>query len=471
LTKFSKNGRVTGMKKIIVIAGFISVFAGTPVFAGYFDNSPAYNCEVRIVSQMSYGSESTEVAVLQSFLNRAGYLNATPNGYFGYATRSAVQNFQRDNGISATGTVGPATRNAINERFCDTNLNVNTYSSYDSYNYGGYSSGVTYVDAYDPYVRNVQNVQVVSPSPVAPVVYNTPQSNQSVINLGTNYGTPTGTYSSYTSSPVITNNSVSTLVPGTSVMYTSQIGYTYGITPSAGSLTISTPTANSFYNEGDTVYVAWTTNNLNNSLPYRILLESSSGGQSKVVAETSNTNASFVLTKEIMDAVCSGSCSPQYAQGTFRIVVTTPVTDIAGNTTTLRAIVSPVTIKRPYAFSGTVSIGGSKSPVNSGELFKLYVNIPTGAGWNANLYGQYSITVRAICPNGVSVNIAGSQCGQEFTIPFAPVYFQSEIPATIINTTWYQQNVGFELTVKNLNGQVIGQATTNVVANGIPFQW
>ena len=216
--------------------------------------------------------------------------------------------------------------------------------------------------------------------------------------------------------------------------------------------------------------LVWTTSNLNTLGGYTIVLENNTTNQSKAVTTTSSNSASFVLTKELLDAVCSGACNNSQ-QGSYRVVVTTPVRDIAGNVSTLRAAVAPVTIKRPIANFGTVSITTSKTPVNSGEVFKLYVNIPTGASWNANVYNQYSFKIRAVCPTGVTVSIAGTPCGQDFSIPFAPSYFQSEIPVALSNATWYQQNVTFILTATTLQGQVLGTSQVNVTANHTPFNW
>ncbi len=450
-----KTGIITIARKSLLALGFFGILANT-ANAAYFDTTPAYRCDVQITRTLQVGSTGVEVTVLQNFLNRTGDLTATPNGNFGPATRTAVRSFQSDNGLSATGAVGEATRNAINERMCDTNLSI--HSDYE-YSYGGYSSGVTYVDPHDAYV------QVITPHVATPIVYTNPQQAVQVSNYSS--------YNSNVSYPV--NNSTpiipaaSTAIASTNVIYSPYIGYTYGITPVTGSLTISTPVANSVYNEGDTVQLAWVTSNINASA-YSIVLENSSTGQSKVVTITSGTNASFVLTKEVLDAVCAGACDNNN-QGTFRIVITTPIRDISGTVSTFRAAVAPVTIKRPYANFGTVSITTSKNPVASGDIFKLYVNIPTGASWDTGLYGQYSFKIRAICPAGVTASIAGTQCGNDFVIPFAPTYFQSEIPASVTNTSWYQQNVTFVLTVTNLAGQTIGTSQVNVTASQAPFHW
>ncbi len=452
-----KTGIITIAKKGLLALGFFGILANT-ANAAYFDTTPAYRCDIQITRTLQVGSTGVEVTVLQNFLNRTGDLTATPNGNFGPATRAAVRSFQSDNGLYASGTVGEATRNTINERMCDTNLSIHSDYSYE-YSYNGYSSGVTYVDPHDAYV------QVVTPYVTTPTVYTNPQQTVQVSNYSP--------YNSNVSYPV--NNSTpiipaaSTAIASTNVIYSPYIGYTYGITPATGSLTISTPVANSVYNEGDTVQLAWFASNINASA-YSIVLENSSTGQSKIVTTTSGSNASFVLTKEVLDAVCAGACDNNN-QGTFRIVITTPIRDIAGTVSTFRAAVAPITIKRPYANFGTVSITTSKNPVASGDIFKLYVNIPTGASWDANLYGQYSFKIRAICPTGVTASIAGTQCGQEFVLPFAPTYFQSEIPASITNSSWYQQNVTFVLTVTNLAGQTIGTSQVNVTASQAPFHW
>ncbi len=62
------------------------------------------------------GSKNTntkgEVSLLQKFLNPE-YLQNTPTGIFDKATKKAVMEFQEDNGLLVTGTVGPITRKFI----------------------------------------------------------------------------------------------------------------------------------------------------------------------------------------------------------------------------------------------------------------------------------------------------------------------------------------------------------------------
>lgn len=451
----------TVIKNSLMAIGFLGIMTGlaTQASAAYFNTTPLEVCNQNISRTLQIGSQNSDVWTLQNFLSRAGYLNAYPNGHFGHATKRAVMNFQADNYLVVSGVVGEATRNALNERLCDQDVSATSYD--DGY---GYNSGVTYVDGYDPYAI------VVSPQPSAPTVYATPQANISYTSTRATAVT-TGTSVLTPATPATVITPAASQVQSTGIVYSSNLGYVIGVTPKAQSITVITPQINAVYKEGDTVYLNWTTSNLNAS-GYVIVLENKITKQSRTVAVTSSNNATFVLSKDLLDAVCSGVCDNSQ-QGSFSIVITTPVTDIAGNTSTFRAAVSPITINRPfgaYGF-GAVSITSSKTPVNSNEAFKLYVNIPTGASWNNNVYGNYTFKIHVSCPSGVTVSLAGAACGQDFVIPFAPSYFQQEIPVIVNNPTWFKQNVNFQLIVSTLNGQVIGSSDANVVVNGAPFNW
>lgn len=456
------------MKKIIIALSFLGITAGSLpfAFAGHFVTGSSYSCDTQITRNLQVGSENNEVLVLQNMLRSAGYLHANPNGYYGQGTKSAVKQFQVANGIYPTGMVGEATRNAINERLCDNDVRGDSYS-YDAYGYTGnstyygYNQGVTYVDQYDPYVR------VISSQGTSPFVYQTPGNNATSFS-------PSFVNSAYTTSASSYNNNLlpattQNQIQSTGLIYNPSTGYSYNVVPQSGSITITSPMVNSYYNEGDTVYMSWSTSNLN-VVQYQILLENTSSGQRKEVAVTQNNNYSFVLTKELLDAVCAGTCN-NYQQGSFRIVVATPMLDIAGGSSMFRAAVSPISIKRPYYGHASVTISASQTPVNSSEKFKLYVNIPTGASWDTSFYGNYTVKIRAVCPSSVAVVVAGVPCGQDFIIPLGPVSFQQEIPAMITNTTWYRQEVPFEITVTNLRGEVLGTSRTTVVVNPAPFNW
>lgn len=455
----------TGIKNSLIFAGFLAAVAGsaTQASAGYFNTTPIARCEISITRTLQIGSENNDVLVLQKMLARSGYLHATPNGYFGVGTRSAVRQFQNENGLSATGVVGEATRSAVNERLCDNDVLGNRLNDTS---YGYYSSDVTYVDGYDPYAR------IISPNTTNPTVYATPQEYSTIAPRYSNAPVLTP---SYTSSPdtsifppvSLLNSQSNSQIHSTSIVYNPSTGYTYGIVPKSGSLTITSPLANSLYREGDTITITWSSNNIN-APQYNVLLENTSTLQSKIVAVTSNNNSvSFALTKEVLDAVCAGMCDNNQ-QGSFRVVLTSVIPDIAGITSSFRAAVAPITIKRPYVTSASVSISASKTPVNSGELFKLYVNLPAG---DSSIYGTYSLKIRATCPSSVSATIAGTVCGQEFVLPYTLTASQQEIPTIITNSTWYRQDVTYDIFVSNLAGQVIGTSRTVVTVNPTPFSW
>lgn len=447
------------MKKIIMALGVIGGFMCSGAFASaaYFNNTPIEQCNVQITSNLSAGSENDEVFALQNLLNQGGYMYVSPNGYFGPSTKAALKRFQIDNAIFPTGMVGSATRNALNERLCDGDVRGENMS-YGQYNYYGSYTSTTYVDNFDPYVR------VVSPASVNPSLYNNPPTTVATVANVAQFSNPLSTnYGSVNITPTQNN------IFSTNVIYSPYVGYTYGIIPQSGVLTIKTPLANSVYNEGDTVILAWNTSNLNAN-QYQILLENTSSNQSKVVAVSSANNASFVLTREILDLVCSGACDNNNT-GSFRIVVTTPVTDIAGIASTFRAAVSPITIKRPFYGVAQVSISSSKTPISSGETFKLYVNVPNPNYNSNNYYTQYSFKIRAICVNNVQVSIAGTPCGQDFLMPTSSNYFQQEIPSVITNSSWYRQDVIYEINAFDINGKIVGTARTTITVNPSPFNW
>lgn len=447
------------MKKIIIALSFLGLVGGslTSAFAGYFNDTPAMRCDTQITRTLQVGSQNNDVYTLQSMLKQGGYLYVVPNSYFGPSTKAAVKRFQSDNGLTANGIVGEATRNAVNERLCDTDVRGDAmrYSLYD------YSSGVTFVHQYDPFVK------VISPNVRTPEVYATPQ--EQAISFSSSHILPNNVISSDVNSVVGGLLPSTTHIDGTNIIFNPSTGYSYGITQKTGSLTIFSPVKNAVYKEGDTLTVSWTTDNMNAS-GFHIILENTATSQSKQVATVSGNSASFVLTKELLDAVCFTSCDPNQ-QASFKVVITTPVRDIAGITSDFRAAVAPITIKRPYGASATVRISTSKSPVDSGEKFRMYINVPTLDSWNTTIGTDSIVRMRAICLNNIQVSVAGIPCGQELVMPVSAVTNQSGVPVMITNTTWYKQEVIFEITITNPLGEVLGTAKTTVVASQAPINW
>lgn len=104
--------RFTAFAVLLLVA--VPAFARTPV-------APA-TC-LSLGSNLSVGARdsaiSADVAKLQAYLIEAGLLRIEkPTGYFGGQTRAAVMAFQKKEGLTAQGFVGPQTRPMLSERSC-----------------------------------------------------------------------------------------------------------------------------------------------------------------------------------------------------------------------------------------------------------------------------------------------------------------------------------------------------------------
>ncbi|MDO8604806.1 MAG: peptidoglycan-binding protein [bacterium] len=84
------------------------IVSATPLLAG----------AAVLTRQLEMGMNGTDVSTLQSFLaqNPITYPQGLVTGYFGFLTKSAVSNFQSQNGIESVGRVGPITLAAINNQ-------------------------------------------------------------------------------------------------------------------------------------------------------------------------------------------------------------------------------------------------------------------------------------------------------------------------------------------------------------------
>jgi peptidoglycan hydrolase-like protein with peptidoglycan-binding domain len=82
----------------------------------------ATSCLIRPLKQLRKGSEDKsgrdDVFRLQKVLQEEGFLKVEPNGYFGNGTQSALRVFQKKNGISTTGILGPLTLKEVNNIAC-----------------------------------------------------------------------------------------------------------------------------------------------------------------------------------------------------------------------------------------------------------------------------------------------------------------------------------------------------------------
>ena len=117
------------MKKYVTF--IISILVLFPVFS--FSQTTGASALLGKVSSCSVASVDLSflsrdaqtngaVSVLQTFLNKSGFLQASPTGYFGSMTKAAVVAFQKANDISpVSGFVGPKTRAKMQTLGCGTN--------------------------------------------------------------------------------------------------------------------------------------------------------------------------------------------------------------------------------------------------------------------------------------------------------------------------------------------------------------
>ena len=89
--------------KFIVIGAFSAAIISGLLYSGYLVNPFRYGMETIL---LKWGSTGDYVYVVQDKLKRWGYYNGNIDGIYGTATRQAVLNFQRKNGLRADGIVG-----------------------------------------------------------------------------------------------------------------------------------------------------------------------------------------------------------------------------------------------------------------------------------------------------------------------------------------------------------------------------
>lgn len=83
---------------------------------------------------LKQGSTGSEVSTVQKKLKNWGYYTGAVDGIYGTQTRKAVQYFQRKNGLTADGIVGPATLKALGiSGGSSSSSGTNGYSSADVY--------------------------------------------------------------------------------------------------------------------------------------------------------------------------------------------------------------------------------------------------------------------------------------------------------------------------------------------------
>jgi putative peptidoglycan binding protein len=76
--------------------------------------SAAANVSSNFTELLTLGSQDAQVTALQNRLAALGFYSGPVTGYYGSLTQSAVMKYQTAHGISATGSLGPSTRAALN---------------------------------------------------------------------------------------------------------------------------------------------------------------------------------------------------------------------------------------------------------------------------------------------------------------------------------------------------------------------
>lgn len=95
----SKSVKITAFVLALIVALTLVIVLSTTVFAS--------------AATVKVGSKGAVVKTIQTKLKRWGYYTGSVDGVFGAKTKSAVQLFQRKNGLTADGIVGNATAKAM----------------------------------------------------------------------------------------------------------------------------------------------------------------------------------------------------------------------------------------------------------------------------------------------------------------------------------------------------------------------
>jgi hypothetical protein len=239
------------MKKPLYSAVFLAsvmlVSAPSLVSAQTYNNQYGYSNSSSCISltrYLSLGSSdslnSGQVTMVQQFLNTTGYLRGV-TGNFDQGTFGAVVNYQREHGISTTGTVGPRTRAAINAQSCNGN-NSNNNSNNSSNGYGTVSiSSLSNSSGYAGSSVTIYGTNLSTSNPVVHFGGSTVSISYSTSN-SISFTIPslsTGTYQIYVSNSYGTSNSLSYTITGDSYSNCSnnnsyQCGCTYPYTYNNG---------------------------------------------------------------------------------------------------------------------------------------------------------------------------------------------------------------------------------------------
>lgn len=376
---------------------------------------PANSCDATITRTLMIGSHGDDVATLQDYLHDSGYLAAQSNGYYGKATSNAVKLFQSRYGIKVTGSVGPISRDTLNNLICGNDVAPVS------------ASQVTYV-----------------PSNISSNVSSVVQIPSTSVNESVSY---------------LQNGQVIT-IPVSQAKRTSD--YTVSISK-LPSVTIVIPLNKSSYNEGDTVPVTWVASNLN-ATHYTVMLANTQSGLEKRVASLSGDTKTYnvTLTKELLDSVCGGTMCAGTTNG-YRMYVIAYYQTLDGELS-IKAYADQISVTRPLSQVVSVSLTPSKNPVSVGEQIKLFTYIPSQPIFSQyqNLYWK----ITPVCPPGVSLTVNGLACGNDIYVYQSNINTMPDITVTINGNVWGPTEVTFNASVLSYyGGQELGRTQTKVLVN------
>ena len=112
----------------------VSVMLAALVFAGAASFTAARGTQAEEVPALvRLGSTGAEVKTVQQKLKNWGYYSGKVDGIYGSATKTAVERFQRKNGLTADGIAGPKTLAAMGISGGSTGGASSGYSNSDTY--------------------------------------------------------------------------------------------------------------------------------------------------------------------------------------------------------------------------------------------------------------------------------------------------------------------------------------------------
>lgn len=100
---------MTKRPKVVLVAGMLLILLACTALVHFWDSIRAQP----VRPTLYWGSRGSNVVLVQTKLKQWGYYDGVVDGVFGAGTSSAVKVFQRRNGLTSDGVVGPRTYAAL----------------------------------------------------------------------------------------------------------------------------------------------------------------------------------------------------------------------------------------------------------------------------------------------------------------------------------------------------------------------